>query len=61
MPMTGTLGNRIHEFAHGKTYAKTKAKSGKKKAVAQAVAAAYHSMGEGKTIGEIHRQSKKKK
>ena len=56
--MTGSLSNRIREFAHGKTYARTKAKYGPKKAHAQAVAAAYNSV---KTIGEMHRGAKKRK
>lgn len=59
MPMTGSIGNRIAEFHHGKTYAKTKAKFGKKTADKQAIAASYASAG--RSIGEIHRSMSKKK
>lgn len=61
MPMTGSLSNRISEFHGGKTYARTKAKHGAKTANRQAVAAAYASMGKTRTIGEMHREAKKKK
>jgi len=58
MPMAGSLGNRIREFHHGKTYARTKAKHGAAVANKQAVAAAHESM---RTIGSMHRSMKKKK
>ena len=59
MPMTGSVGQRISEFHKGKTYARTKAKFGKATANKQAIAAAMASSR--KSIGQIHRESKKKK
>lgn len=62
MPMTGSVGQRISEFHHGRTYAKTKAKHGKAVANRQAIAAAMDSKRrEGRTIGEIYRRSRKTK
>lgn len=58
--MIGSIGDRIREFHHGKTYARTKAKHGKAVANRQVVAAAYHSAGKGRTIGSIHKAARKK-
>ena len=59
MPMTGSVGQRISEFHKGRVYARTKAKFGKATANKQAIAAALASSR--KSIGQIHRESKKKK